>query len=109
MDLLAEARFDQMNRCYKTPVEEFTRKGQSFVVKSFHIDYSRPIFYGTRFNIETWVEEMKGPIAEIKFRFLKLEDDSCYASGSVKYVFIDLASKRLVDFSEELRKIYLGL
>ncbi len=108
LDLVGEARVDQMKRCYGTPMEDYVAKGQTFVVQSFQIDYDRPIHYGTRFNIETWVEEMKGPMALVCFKFINTEGTVTYAHGSGKYFLIDLRSKKPVEFSEGLRKIYLG-
>ena len=108
LDLVGEARTDQMKRCYKVPLETFTNRGQTFVLRTFEIAYEKPIYYGTAFDIETWVDDVRGPMAEILFRFVSPGDDVIYANGSARYFLVDCESRKPVEFSEEIRRVYLG-
>src|SRR4051812_25385784 len=57
-DYVLTARFEQMERCYKMPMEEFTKLGFAWFVRESHIEYKRPLRMGEWFIVRTWVEEM---------------------------------------------------
>ncbi len=109
LDLIGEARVDQMRRCYHTPMEDYTARGQTFVLRSLAIEYEKPIYYGSKFSIETWIEEIKGPMAKVCFRFISPTDEVLYASGSGIYFLVDLNTKKPARFPENAVKAYLGI
>ena len=45
-DYVLAARYDQMARCYKMPMEEFTERGLGWFIKIAHIEYKRPLRLG---------------------------------------------------------------
>src|ERR1041385_6364448 len=55
-DVLA-ARYDQMARCYKMSLEEFSQAGYAWFVRTAHVDYKR-LGLGDWFTVRTWIEEM---------------------------------------------------
>src|SRR5581483_4943135 len=54
-DCVLAARYDQMARCYKMSMEEFLRMGLGWFVRSFHIEYKRPLTLGEWMVVTTWV------------------------------------------------------
>jgi YbgC/YbaW family acyl-CoA thioester hydrolase len=50
-DYVLAARYDQMARCYKMPMEEFTKQGLGWVVKAAHVEYKRALRMGDSFLV----------------------------------------------------------
>ena len=45
-DYVLAARYDQMARCYKMAMDEFTAAGLGWFVKTSHMEYKRPLCLG---------------------------------------------------------------
>src|SRR3954453_21580608 len=56
LDYVLAARFDQMARCYRMPMEEFARRGLGWFMKSATIHYRRPLGIGDRMIVRTWID-----------------------------------------------------
>lgn len=108
LDYLAEARLDQLERCYRLPISGYLAKNQSFVVHSYNIVFVRPITYGIEFSVSTSVQEIAGPTASVEFAFHDQGHEAkVYASGRIGYVLFDLAKRRPVPFEEAEKSVYL--
>ncbi|MCK4557276.1 MAG: acyl-CoA thioesterase, partial [Candidatus Aminicenantes bacterium] len=57
-DYVLFARWDQMRRCYKMPMEEFFKRGYSWATKSAHIEFQKPLFMGDTIIVRTWIQEI---------------------------------------------------
>src|SRR5689334_12301003 len=57
-DYVLAARYDQMARCYGMPMEDFTKLGLAWVVKTAHLKYKRPLDLGETILVRTWIDEM---------------------------------------------------
>src|SRR3989304_5562489 len=57
-DYVLAARYDQMGRCYKMPMEEFIKLGFGWVVRASFVEYKRPLGLGDHFTVRTWVEKL---------------------------------------------------
>ena len=109
VDILNEARFDQMKRCYNYPIEEYVKKGQHWVVSGLSFTFISPIYPGRPVLVHTQVVKIEGPKAYVEFSF---ETETkvgfkVHASGSAEYVLIDIKSKSPVDISAEEKAIFL--
>ena len=71
MDYVLAARYDQMARCYKMPMEEFLRHGFGWFVRTAHVEYKRPLGLGERFIVRTWIEEIVKRGVKVQFEILK--------------------------------------
>lgn len=70
-DYVLAARYDQMGRCYKLPMEEFLQAGLGWFVKVAHLEYKRPLGLGDVFVVRTWVEEIAGTDVKVRFEILR--------------------------------------
>ncbi len=70
-DYVLAARYDQMARCYKMSMEEFTNAGLGWFVKSAHLDYKRQLVMGDSMVVRTWVDEMSGSDVKVRFEILR--------------------------------------
>ena len=71
-DYVLAARYDQMARCYKMSMEEFTRAGLGWYVTSAHLDYKRQLVMGDSMLVRTWVDEMTGSEVKVRFEILRM-------------------------------------
>lgn len=110
VELLAEARFEQMNRCYNYPIENYLKKNQHWVVANININYISAISPGRAIEISTEVTEIVGPKAHVAFGFETRNSSGqvkSHALGTAEYVLIDLKTKAPIDISEEERNVFL--
>jgi acyl-CoA thioester hydrolase/thioesterase-3 len=95
-DYVLAARYDQMARCYKMPMEEFIRAGLGWVVKTAHLEYKRPLGLGDSFVARTWVEEIGGTSVKVCFEILRKAGDRLKIScdGWFDYTMVNVGSGR---------------
>lgn len=106
VELVGEARVQQLRDNYHYPIEKFIEKRQSFVLSDFTIKFISPIHYPESFFIETAVAEMEGPRSKVEFSFIG-KDKSVRAKGTVTYFLFDMKGRRPVDFTPEEKAIFL--
>ena len=58
-DYVLAARYDQMQRCYKMPMEEFVKMGYGWVVVTSYIEYKRPLFINDVVLVRTSIAEVE--------------------------------------------------
>ncbi len=107
VDLVAEARIEQMRDCYQYPMDLFIQRGHTFVLSQFQIEFIRPIPFGLNVEVETTVSSVDGPIANIDFSFLSSNGAKIHAKGSVKYALFDIKNLKTVSFTPEDKAAFL--
>ncbi|MBI4404511.1 MAG: thioesterase family protein [Deltaproteobacteria bacterium] len=107
LDLVTEARIEQMTRYYKFPMEVYIEKKQSWILSRFAIEYRKPIPFPSQFFVHTKVKTIEGPKANVEFSFVSLDKSKTYASGEVDYYLFDMTSRKPVVVPENERKVFL--
>lgn len=107
LDLVTEARIEQMARYYKLPMEIYVQRNQSWVISRFVIEYKKPIPFLVSFFIHTKVKSVEGPKAVVEFTFLSLDKGKTFAEGEVHYHLLDLSTRKSVPIPEHEREVYL--
>lgn len=64
----------------------------SWVVRSHHVEYLRPVFAGESLTVKTWVSTMRKSSSLRKYRFMR--GDSLVAQGETMWVFVDASTGR---------------
>ena len=113
-DFLLAARMDQMKRCYKMSHEEFFKRGWTWMVRSYTIEYKRPLKLGNFATVTTWVIGMGNPdqgrraqsIATIGFEISISDTGKKAALGQATYVLVDISSGRAVPIPDEVIEKY---
>lgn len=105
-DYVLAARYDQMERCYGMPMEEFMKMGYGWVVKTAHVDYKRPLGMGDEFVVHTGIEEMNTKGCRVKFEIINKKNNKISCDGWFDYVMIDLQSGRGMAVTEEIIQKY---
>src|SRR5882762_7295431 len=93
-DYVLAARYDQMERCYKMPMEEVIRAGFGWFVRTAHLDYKRPLGLGDYFIVRTWVEEIVRDGVKVNFEILKKANGKMSCDGYFRYTMVNLKTGR---------------
>ena len=94
MDYVLAARYDQMERCYKMPMEEFVQLGFGWYIRTAHVEYKRPLGLGEYFIVRTWVEEILRDGVRVQFEILKKKTGKLAADGHFHYTMVNLKTGR---------------
>lgn len=92
IDYVLAARYDQMDRCYGMPMEEFLRNGYGWVISSTTINYKRALKMGDHFTVRTQLAAMEKMGCEVRFTILNKGKVSC--DGVFHYTMINLQTGR---------------
>ena len=93
-DYVLAARYDQMARCYRMPMEEFIAHGFGWVVKTAHVQYKRALGLGDEIVVRTWIEAIVKDGVTVQFQILKKRNGKLCADGYFDYTMISLATGR---------------
>ena len=105
-DYVLAARYDQMERCYKMSMEEFTARGLGWFVRSAQIEYKRPLKLGDWFAVTTWVERIDGDSVRVDFEISRKATGKMAALGHGVYTLVDLQTGRGQAIPEDVRAKY---
>ena len=56
LDYVLAARFEQMDRCYRMSMQAFAALGLGWFMTAAAIQYKRPLGWGDRMVVRTWIE-----------------------------------------------------
>jgi len=68
--------------------------GATWVARSHHIEYLKPLYAGEDVVALTWVENLRRVRSLRRYQFLRQSDNVLLARGETDWVFIDIASGR---------------
>lgn len=105
-DYVLAARYDQMARCYGMSLEEFTRAGYAWFVRTAHLDYKRPLGLGDRFLVRTWVEAMLAESVRVQFEIIKLSRGKLACDGYFDYTLVRIETGRAEPIPEWIAAKY---
>jgi thioesterase III len=108
LDLVAEARLEQMERYYKLPIELYTQRKQSWMLSQFAIDYLKPIYYPTAFFVSTKIESIDRSKAHVSFSFCSQDKTREFAKGQVVYHLLDMETRKPTSIPENEKEVYLN-
>jgi YbgC/YbaW family acyl-CoA thioester hydrolase len=93
-DYVLAARYDQMTRCYGMAMEEFLKAGFSWVVKTAHLEYKRPLGLADVIIVKTWIEQIFKDGVMVHFQIVKKENGKVCCEGWFDYKMINIQTKR---------------
>ena len=105
-DYVLAARYDQMERCYKMPMEEFASHGFNWVIKIAHIEYKRPLKLGETFMVRTWVDAMGKTDVTVKFEIVRQTNNKLCCDGYFEYAMVNLQNGRAEKIPDWIREKY---
>lgn len=93
-DYVLAARYDQMERCYKMPMQKFIEAGFGWYVKTAHLEYKRALGLGERFVVRTWVDAIRRTEVAVKFEIARKSNSKLCCDGYFDYTMISLKTGR---------------
>ncbi len=93
-DYVLAARYDQMSRCYRMPMEEFLKLGYGWVTKTAHLEYKRALGLGEHFVVRTWIDEIVSDGVKVSFEIFKKSNGKLVCDGYFHYTLISLKTGR---------------
>ncbi|MBU0943866.1 MAG: acyl-CoA thioesterase [Proteobacteria bacterium] len=106
LDYLLMARYDQMKKDYKVSMEEFVKRGYSWVASEVNIQYKRPILLQDSIVVRTQVKNFHGAQVVISFWIVKDEREKIAAQGEVGYTMISVQNGRPTRIPDEIIEKY---
>ena len=94
-DYALYARFDQMERCYGMPMDEFLKHGWNWFQKEFHIEYKRELNIGERVIVRTWLVSFEKSNVKVGFQILKKDNMKVSAEGYFISTMINIKTGRV--------------
>lgn len=78
--------------------------GASWVVRSHHIEYLRPLFAGDRVRLLTWVADFRKVRSLRKYKLILTSNQALVAQAETDWVFVDGKTGRPRPIPEEVQR-----
>lgn len=91
-DYVLAARYDQMERFYGMPMEEFLKSGLGWVVRTAYVDYKRALTLGDEFKVQTGILYIEAKGCRVQFEIINSKTNKVCCDGWFDYVMIDIKS-----------------
>jgi len=105
-DYVLAARYDQMERCYKMPMEEFLKHGFGWVVKKAFIEYKRPLGLGDWFTVRTWIHDIVNDGVQVHFEITKKATGKQCCDGYFDYTMVNMKTGRAETIPDWIKDKY---
>ena len=106
LDYVLAARFDQMERCYGMSMQAFAERGLGWFMASATIHFKRPLGWGDRMTVRTWVVSIVETGCRVAFEIDKLPNGKRVCEGHCDYTLVTLANGRAAPVPEDVRAKY---
>lgn len=106
LDYVLAARFDQMERCYGMSMQAFAERGLGWYMAAATIQFKRPLGWGDRMTVRTWIVSIGEMGCRVAFEIDKLPGGKRVCDGHCDYTLVTLASGRGTPLPEDVRAKY---
>ncbi len=105
-DYVLAARYDQMDRCYKMPMEEFLKHGFGWVVRRAFIEYKRALGLGDWFVVRTWIHEIASDGVQVHFEIIRKTTGKLCCDGYFDYTMVNTKTGRAEPIPDWIKEKY---
>ena len=105
-DYVLAARYDQMEKFYKMPMEDFLKSGFGWVVRTAHVDYKRPLILGDQLKIRTGILTINEKGCRVQFEIENVRTGKIASDGWFDYVLIDTTTGKGCKVSNDMISAY---
>jgi YbgC/YbaW family acyl-CoA thioester hydrolase len=106
LDYVLAARFDQMERCYGMSMQAFAARGLGWFMASATIAFKRPLGWGDRMTVRTWVVLITEAGCRVAFEIDKVPSGKRVCDGHCDYTLVTLSNGRATTLPEDVRAKY---
>ncbi len=105
-DYILAARYDQMEKDYRMPMEKFIERGYAWVINTAFIQYKRPLLLGDTFTVKTCIRELKQKGIKITFEITRKENGKLCSDGWIDYTMINIRTARAETIPQDIMEQY---
>ena len=106
LDYMLAARFEQMDTCYGMSMQAFATLGYGAMMTSAQIQYKRPLGWGDRMTVRTWIEHFTDSGCRVAFEIEKIPTGKRVCDGYCDYSLVSLANGRATPLPEDIKAKY---
>ncbi|MFI5356296.1 MAG: acyl-CoA thioesterase [Opitutales bacterium] len=106
LDYVLAARFEQMDRCYGFSMPAFAARGLGWFMTAASIQYKRPLGWGDRMIVRTWIEHFTNHGCRVAFEIERQPGGKRVCDGHCDYVLVTLATGRATPLPADVRERY---
>lgn len=106
LDYVLAARFEQMDRCYGMSMQAFADLGLGWFMTKAQIQYKRPLGWGDRMTVRTWIEHFTDAGCRVAFQIEKIPTGKRVCDGYCDYSLVSLANGRATPLPEDIKAKY---
>lgn len=106
LDYVLAARFEQMDRCYQMSMQEFAKLGLGWFMTSATINFKRPLGWGDRMVVRTWIVHFTDLGCRVAFEIDKLPTGKRSCDGHADYTLVTLATGRATPLPADIKARY---
>ncbi len=106
LDYVLAARFEQMEKFYKMPMQAFAAIGLGWFMAATTIQFKRPLGMGDRMVVRTWIEHFTDTGCRVAFEIEKWPTGKRVCDGHCDYTLVTLATGRATSLPADIRAKY---
>jgi YbgC/YbaW family acyl-CoA thioester hydrolase len=106
LDYVLAARFEQMERFYRMPMNAFAVRGLGWFMTAASIQFKRPLGMGDRMVVRTWIDHFFETGCRVSFEIDKLPTTKRVCEGHCDYSLVTLATGRGTPLPDDIRAKY---
>ncbi len=88
------------------PADRYRESGTGWIVRSHKITYKLPAQLGEEILIRTWIDVFDRVSALRKYDIVRKSDERTYAFAETRWVFVDLATLKLIAIPDDVRSAF---
>lgn len=106
LDYVLAARFEQMERNYGMSMQAFAARGLGWFMTSTTVNFKRPLGWGDRMVVRTWIVHFTDSGCRVAFEIEKLPTGKRVCDGHADYTLVTLATGRATLLPDDIRAKY---
>ncbi len=106
LDYVLAARFEQMEKNYGMSMQAFAERGLGWFMTSATIHFKRPLGWGDRMVVRTWIVHISENGCRAAFEIEKQPLGKRVCDGHCDYVLVTLATGRATLLPDDVRMKY---
>jgi thioesterase-3 len=105
-DYVLAARYEQMEKFYHMPMEEFLTSGFGWVVRTAYVEFKRPLILGDLVKVRTGILTINEKGCRVQFEIENARTKKIASDGWFDYVMIDTSTGKGAKVNDEMIKAY---
>lgn len=106
LDYVVAARFEQMDKHYGMSMQAFAQLGLGWFMNATTIRFKRPLGWGDRMVVRTWIEQFTANGCRVAFEIDRLPTGKRVCDGHCDHTLVTLATGRATPLPDDIRARY---